>query len=126
LRSVYELVPVIADVIRAHCPGSARADFMQACLHGQWHEARSMVEGMLAEPWFLRGYQENRLREFLELLPVTNMAQAPAPRRPLKVNRAPREKLGALSLLPLRSTQQRAVIEQTVNQSACANMIQAS
>ncbi len=27
-----------------------------------------MVEGMLAEPWHLRGYQETRLREFLELL----------------------------------------------------------
>jgi hypothetical protein len=29
-----------------------------------------MVEGMLAEPWQLIGYQENRLREFLELLRV--------------------------------------------------------
>jgi len=29
-----------------------------------------MVEGMLAEPWHLIGYQENRLREFLELLQV--------------------------------------------------------
>jgi len=29
-----------------------------------------MVEGMLAEPWVLRGNQEVRLREFLELLPV--------------------------------------------------------
>jgi hypothetical protein len=29
-----------------------------------------MVEGMLAEPWHLQGYQENRLREFLELLHV--------------------------------------------------------
>ena len=28
-----------------------------------------MVEGMLAESWVLRGYQEARLREFLELLP---------------------------------------------------------
>jgi hypothetical protein len=69
LLAVYELVPIIGDVIRAHCPGSARADFMQACLRGQWHEAKSMVEGMLAEPWFLRGYQETRLREFLDLLP---------------------------------------------------------
>lgn len=34
-----------------------------------------MVEGMLAEPWLLRGYQENRLREFLELLPVSQTAQ---------------------------------------------------
>jgi hypothetical protein len=29
-----------------------------------------MVEGMLAEPWHLVGYQEDRLREFLELLQV--------------------------------------------------------
>jgi hypothetical protein len=28
-----------------------------------------MVQGMLAEPWLLRGYQEDRLREFLELMP---------------------------------------------------------
>ena len=27
-----------------------------------------MVEGMLAEPWHLVGYQERRLREFLDLL----------------------------------------------------------
>ena len=32
-----------------------------------------MVEGMLAEPRVLRGYQEARLREFLELLPLTAM-----------------------------------------------------
>jgi hypothetical protein len=29
-----------------------------------------MVEGMLAEPWHLQGYQETRLREFLELMQV--------------------------------------------------------
>jgi hypothetical protein len=29
-----------------------------------------MIEGMLAEPWHLRGYQEHRLREFLELVQV--------------------------------------------------------
>ena len=28
-----------------------------------------MIEGMLAEPWHLRGYQEIRLREFLALIP---------------------------------------------------------
>ena len=27
-----------------------------------------MVEGMLAEPWHLTGYQEIRLREFLAML----------------------------------------------------------
>jgi hypothetical protein len=27
-----------------------------------------MIEGMLAEPWHLRGHQEARLREFLRLL----------------------------------------------------------
>jgi hypothetical protein len=70
LRAIYELVPVIADVIDAHCPRtSARAEFVRACLHGHWVQARCMVEGMLAEPWVLRGYQETRLREFLELLP---------------------------------------------------------
>lgn len=29
-----------------------------------------MVEGMLAEPWHLKDYQEARLREFLELVQV--------------------------------------------------------
>jgi hypothetical protein len=27
-----------------------------------------MIEGMLAEPWHLKGHQESRLREFLELV----------------------------------------------------------
>jgi hypothetical protein len=27
-----------------------------------------MIDGMLAEPWHLRGYQEQRLREFLHLM----------------------------------------------------------
>jgi hypothetical protein len=27
-----------------------------------------MLEGMLAEPWHLKGYQEARLQEFLDLL----------------------------------------------------------
>ena len=70
MRAVYELAPVIGDVIEAHCPGtSARAEFVRSCLLGHWDEARSMVEGMLAEPWLLRGYQEIRLRDFIELLP---------------------------------------------------------
>ena len=69
MQVVYELAPVIAEVISAHCPGtSARQVFIRACFRGDWAEAKSMVEGMLAEPWVLRGYQENRLREFLELL----------------------------------------------------------
>jgi hypothetical protein len=77
LRALYELVPVIGDVIDSHCPGtSARAEFMRACLHGHWAEARSMVEGMLAEPWVLRGYQEIRLHEFLDLLPASDRAEA--------------------------------------------------
>jgi hypothetical protein len=70
VQAVYELAPVIGDVIAAHCPEtSARQMFMQAVFRGEWIEARSMVEGMLAEPWVLRGYQETRLREFLDLLP---------------------------------------------------------
>jgi hypothetical protein len=77
LQAIYELVPVIGDVIDAHCPGTgARADFIRVCVSGHWEEARSMIEGMLAEPWVLRGYQETRLREFLELLPVRDTAIA--------------------------------------------------
>jgi hypothetical protein len=72
MQAAYDLAPVIADVISAHCPGtSARQIFIRACFLGDWVEAKSMVEGMLAEPWVLRGYQEARLREFLALLPVS-------------------------------------------------------
>lgn len=71
MQAVYDLAPVIAEIISSHCPGtSARANFVRACIHGHWIEAKSMVEGMLAEPWVLRGHQEARLREFLELLPT--------------------------------------------------------
>jgi hypothetical protein len=71
MPAVYELAPVIADVISAHCKGtSARSRFLQACLAGDWEEVQAMVEGMLAEPRVLRGYQEIRLREFLDLLPT--------------------------------------------------------
>ena len=70
MRTTFQLAPVIADIIAAHCPHTvARRDFMRACIHEDWQEAKGMVQGMLAEPWLLRGYQENRLREFLELLP---------------------------------------------------------
>lgn len=69
MRALYELVPVIADVIAAHCPGTnARRRFVRACLNGRWDEAGIMIEGMLAEPWHLKGYQEDRLREFLEIV----------------------------------------------------------
>ncbi len=69
MHATYELVPIIADIIHAHCPGTnARRLFVRACLSGHWDEAESMVEGMLAEPWHLRGYQEKRLGEFLELM----------------------------------------------------------
>lgn len=65
---VYELAPVIADVISAHCPGTTtRARFVCACLGG-WQETKSMVEGMLSEPWHLGSYQEIRLYEFLDLI----------------------------------------------------------
>jgi hypothetical protein len=69
MQGVYDLAPVIAEIISGHCAGTrAREDFVQACLHGDWDEAKVMVEGMLAEPWHLIGYQERRLREFLDLL----------------------------------------------------------
>jgi hypothetical protein len=69
VQVIYELAPVIADVISAHCRGTcARKDFVRACVSEEWDDAKVMVEGMLAEPWHLTGYQEKRLREFLELL----------------------------------------------------------
>jgi hypothetical protein len=72
MQAAYDLVLVIADVISAHCPGtSVRPTFIRACFLGDWEEAQSMVEGMLAEPWVLRGNQEARLREFLALLSVS-------------------------------------------------------
>jgi hypothetical protein len=69
VQVVYELAPVIADIISAHCPGTGvREVFVKACIYGDWYEARELVEGMLAEPQWLRGHQETRLREFLELV----------------------------------------------------------
>ena len=69
MQVLYQLAPVIADVIEAHCQGTcARGDFVHACIAGEWEDAKAMVEGMLAEPWHLRGYQEGRLREFLAIL----------------------------------------------------------
>jgi hypothetical protein len=59
MQVVYELAPVIAEIISAHCPGTrARDEFVHACVYGRWDDAMEMVEGMLAEPWHLRGYQE--------------------------------------------------------------------
>jgi hypothetical protein len=69
VRAVFDLTPVIADIIGSHCPGTrARQEFVHACMREDWYEARSMVEGMLAEPWHLRGYQETRLRDFLAMV----------------------------------------------------------
>ena len=69
MRVLDEMVPVIGDVIGAHCPGTrARSEFVQACLRAEWSEVQAMIQGMLAEPWHLIGHQESRLREFLELL----------------------------------------------------------
>ena len=45
MRSVFEFVPVIADVISAHCPHTAaRRDFMRACISEDWQEAKGMVQ----------------------------------------------------------------------------------
>ena len=74
MQGVYELAPVIADVISAHCPGTtARERFVRACLGSHWDEAEGMVEGMLSEPWHLKGYQEIRLRQFLDLMPNSSV-----------------------------------------------------
>jgi hypothetical protein len=63
------MAPIIANIIAAHCPGTrARDEFVEACLGGDWQDTKAMVEGMLAEPWHLKGHQETRLREFLELV----------------------------------------------------------
>jgi hypothetical protein len=85
MQVVYELAPVIGDVIAAHCPDTAaRQTFMRSVFRGEWAEARSMVEGMLAEPWVLRGYQQARLQEFLDLLP----GPMQSPPRPPSLNPA--------------------------------------
>jgi hypothetical protein len=69
MQVLYDIVPLVADIISAHCPGTrARERFMRACIRGDWMEAKDMIEGVLSEPWQLRGYQESRLRTFLELL----------------------------------------------------------
>lgn len=71
MQVLYERALVIADVISAHCHSSrAREDFVGACVSGEWNDVKAMVEGMLAEPWHLVGYQEHRLREFLEIVQV--------------------------------------------------------
>jgi hypothetical protein len=71
MQAVYELAPVIGEIIAAHRPRShARDEFMRACWYGHWDEAVDMAQSVLAEPQHLRGYQGDRLREFLELTQV--------------------------------------------------------
>ena len=71
VQIVFELAPVIGTIISAHCRGTgAGEEFMRECFRGHWDEATAMVEGMLAEPWHLKGHQETRLREFLQLVQV--------------------------------------------------------
>ena len=65
MQPVFALAPVIGAIISAHCPGTgAEQAFMRACVREQWEEVTAIVEGMLAEPWHLRGCQEVRPREF--------------------------------------------------------------
>jgi hypothetical protein len=46
MQLVYDVVPVIAEIISAHCPGTgAREQFVRACIHGEWNEANEMVMG---------------------------------------------------------------------------------
>ena len=78
-RKLYDMMLVIADVISAHCPGTtARERFIRASLTDDWVEVRCLIEGMLAEPWHLRGNQEQRLQEFLDLVPVGSSPQTTA------------------------------------------------
>jgi hypothetical protein len=77
MQAAHAMAPVIAEIISGHCPGTrARKDFVSACFHGDWRQAKVMVEGMLAEPWHLVGYQEQRLREFLDVLQLDDGAAA--------------------------------------------------
>ena len=79
MQAIYALAPVVAEIIASHCPRTrARDDFVRACVHGDWGEVGAMVEGMLAEPWHLVGYQENRLRQFLAVLHLEAPSAAPA------------------------------------------------
>jgi hypothetical protein len=41
-------------------------------VYGKWNEAKNLIEGMLAEPWHLRGYQETRLRKFLQVVEINH------------------------------------------------------
>lgn len=76
MLAVYELVPLIADIISCHCPGTpTRKQFLQACMSTDWDEAKSMIEGMLAEPWHLRGHQERRLRDFFDMIRAAETPQ---------------------------------------------------
>ena len=68
MHALYKLVPVIGEVIASHCRADTRSRFVRSCLAGEWVDVRAMIECMLAEPWLLKGHQETRLREFLELL----------------------------------------------------------
>jgi hypothetical protein len=46
MQVAYELAPVIAEIISAHCPGTrARDEFVHACVYGQWDDAKEMIEG---------------------------------------------------------------------------------
>jgi len=78
-RGLYDMMLVIADVISAHCPGTtARERFFRASLTEDWEEVRCLIDGMLAEPWHLRGNQEQRLQEFLDLVPVGSSSRTAA------------------------------------------------
>ena len=58
---------------------TTRERFIRAFLTDDWVEVRCLIiEGMLAEPWHLRGNQEQRLQEFLDLVPVGPSPQTTA------------------------------------------------
>src|SRR6185295_16874990 len=46
MQVAYELAPVIAEIISAHCPGTrARDEFVHACVYGQWEDAHGNGRG---------------------------------------------------------------------------------
>jgi hypothetical protein len=83
--AVYELAPLIADIISSHCPGSsARERSLHASIGADWDEARSMIDGMLAEPWHLSA-RARRSRPYISASPRPwqwpSVCTEPIPRR---------------------------------------------
>jgi hypothetical protein len=124
MQALDKLVLVIAEIIAAHCAGTrARNEFVQACLRAQWAEAQAMVEGMLAEPWHLVGYQERWLREFLEFLRAAQREPAKASSDVLAASAAWRNPGARIAWTALYKMDTRQVRNSARRHALCANGI---